>query len=445
MNIYRARNPRKSPLWQCTHRHFSTFLARYPEDHQPRHGLLRPTIPQVVDKFLNCGTLERGFARIRCDNCGLNALLAFSGKSRWFCPSCHQKNVQTCSEFLVARVLAAVPHRHYVLALQKMLRAYFQRHRPLLKHLCTAAHQSLTLYLRSALGKSKAHPALILTLHTFGEYLDFHPHIHALVADGLFTRDGQFHPLSEFPVKPLEEIFRAHVIQLLVDLDLLPHDRVRLLHSWKHTGFNVHRGESIPPENKAVLEQLAQYILRNPFSVAKMTLHSGGEKVIYRSKLNPKINRNFEIFTGPDFLATITQYIPDKGAQMIRYYGWYSNKMRGQRHRVQNGGVPADPLRPPCTPPPPAKLPSKKWRDVILKVWQTDPLICPHCQHRMRVLAVIDQRKVIEKILLHLNLWSGLPAFMPPRGPPPAIPKHWEADDPQSRDPFPDYDNVFTD
>ncbi len=41
-----------------------------------------------------------------------------------------------------------------VLALPKILRAYFQRHRPLLKHLCTVAHQSLTLYLRSALGKS---------------------------------------------------------------------------------------------------------------------------------------------------------------------------------------------------------------------------------------------------------------------------------------------------
>ena len=104
-------------------------------------------------------------------------------------------------------------------------------------------------------------------------------------------------------------------------------------------GFIVHRGDSIPPENKAVLEQLAQYILRNPFSVAKMTLHSGGEKVIYRSKLNPKINRNFEIFTGPAFLATITQHIPEKGAQMIRYYHWYSNKMRGQRHRVPKRGV----------------------------------------------------------------------------------------------------------
>jgi hypothetical protein len=61
------------------------------------------------------------------------------------------------------------------------------------------------------------------------------------------------------------------------------------------------------------------------------------------------------------------------------------------------------------------------------------------------VLAVIDQRKVIEKILLYFNLWPGLPAFMPPRGTPPAIPKHWEADDPQCWDPFPDYHNVFTD
>ena len=63
----------------------------------------------------------------------------------------------------------------------------------------------------------------------------------------------------------------------------------------------------------------------------------------------------------------------------------------------------------------------------------------------MRVLAVIDQRKVIEKILRHLNLWGGLPAFLPSRGPPSAAPKHWEADDPQSRNPVPDYDNVFTD
>ncbi|MBM4144521.1 MAG: hypothetical protein FJ225_13170, partial [Lentisphaerae bacterium] len=32
-----------------------------------------------------------------------------------------------------------------------------------------------------------------------------------------------------------------------------------------------------------------------------------------------------------DFIAAITQHIPDKNFQLVRYYGWYSNKMRGQR------------------------------------------------------------------------------------------------------------------
>ena len=90
--------------------------------------------------------------------------------------------------------------------------------------------------------------------------------------------------------------------------------------------------------------------------------------MIYRSRLNAKINRNFEVFTATDFLAAITQHILDKGAQMVRYYGWYDNKMRVVRHR----GLPSElvPHRPGASPPPPPlKLPSNKWRDLILRVW----------------------------------------------------------------------------
>jgi hypothetical protein len=65
MQVYRARNPRKSPLWQCARRHYEEFEQAYPDKYQPRYGILRPIIPEVVHKFLNCGNLERGFARIR--------------------------------------------------------------------------------------------------------------------------------------------------------------------------------------------------------------------------------------------------------------------------------------------------------------------------------------------------------------------------------------------
>ncbi|HPC62329.1 MAG TPA: transposase [Verrucomicrobiota bacterium] len=459
MQLYRARNPKQSPLWQCAHRHYAEFEEVYPEQYQPRYGFLRPIIPEVVHKFLDCGNLERGFARIRCDHCEHEYLLAFSCKSRWFCPSCHQKHVLTTARFIIDAVLAPVPHRHYVLAMPRMLRPYFQRHRHLLKRLCALTHECLAQYLRTALDCPNGIPGIVLTLHTFGEYLDFHPHVHALVADGLFLRGAPpqppqaptpgsrlppkarpaFLPLPETPLKPLEELFRAKVINLLVEEKLLPVERVQVLYSWKHSGFNLHAGQRVPPENKADLQDLAQYILRNPFSVEKMTLESPGDLVIYRSRLNAKINRNFEVFSPTDFLAAITQHIPNKGAQMVRYYGWYSNKMRGVRQR----SLPPQLVirRPGVSPPPPLKLPSKRWRDLILRVWHVDPLRCPVCQNPMRIIAVIDDPRVVEKILRHLGAWHD----PPPRPPPQGVPGPYTYEPCDDVDPTPDYENVLTD
>jgi hypothetical protein len=98
------------------------------------------------------------------------------------------------------------------------------------------------------------------------------------------------------------------------------------------------------------------------------------DMVIYRPRLNAKINRNFEVFTATDFLTAITQHIPDKGAQMVRYYGWYSNKVRGARQRWLPPEV--VPHRPGVSPPPPLKLPSKRWRDLILRAWHVDENRC---------------------------------------------------------------------
>ncbi len=181
------------------------------------------------------------------------------------------------------------------------------------------------------------------------------------------------------------------------------------------------------------------HILRNPLSAEKMTLESPGDTVIYRSSLNAKINRNFEVFTPTDFLAAITQHIPDKGARVVRYYGWYSSRMHGVRNRE----LPPELVlrRPGLSPPPPVKLPSRKWRDLILRVWHVDPLRCPVCQSPMRVIAVIDDPRVVEKILRHLGAWRAPPAGLPP--PPGSRPLTYEPC--LDTDPMPDYENVLTD
>jgi hypothetical protein len=91
------------------------------------------------------------------------------------------------------------------------------------------------------------------------------------------------------------------------------------------------------------------------------------------------------------------------------------------------------------------KLPARKWRDLIRQAWHTDPLQCPVCQKQMRLIAVIDDPPVVEKILRHLKLWCG-PAYFAPACPPPSVdPPDPDPDFPIDSDPLPDYENVVTD
>jgi hypothetical protein len=66
---------------------------------------------------------------------------------------------------------------------------------------------------------------------------------------------------------------------------------------------------------------------QNAFSVEKMTYVAETASVVYQSQMSHgTAKKNFEIFTAEEFIAAITQHIPSKGYQMVRQYGWYSNR-----------------------------------------------------------------------------------------------------------------------
>mgnify|MGYP000908163888 CR=1 FL=1 len=71
-------------------------------------------------------------------------LVAFSCKSRHFCPSCHQRRVVEFGEYLSTEVLEDVPHRQWVFSLPKRLRVYFMYDRKLLAKLSRCKHRSLS-------------------------------------------------------------------------------------------------------------------------------------------------------------------------------------------------------------------------------------------------------------------------------------------------------------
>ena len=126
VGIYRPRQPKLSPFYRVIENHFERFEQLYPERYEREYGFWRPVVREVILKYLDCGDLRQGFARVRCQECGEEALLGFSCKGRYFCPSCHQRRVVGFAQWAQDEVLDPVPHRQYVFTIPKCLRIYFE-------------------------------------------------------------------------------------------------------------------------------------------------------------------------------------------------------------------------------------------------------------------------------------------------------------------------------
>ncbi|MCP4340650.1 MAG: hypothetical protein GY799_17640 [Desulfobulbaceae bacterium] len=189
---------------------------------------------------------------------------------------------------------------------------------------------------------------------------------------------------------------------------------IKMIMSWRHTsGFSVHNKVRIKLGDEKGIENLSQYIIRNAFSLAKLQYDEGASSAIYVSKMSHgKNKKNFQIFSPFEFIAAITQHIPEQSFQLVRYYGWYSNRMRGDRKKQEGGEEESEDksleerkiidLRKYK----PKRIPQLMWRECIKKIWEVDPLTCPKCTGEMRIISFIYKRTVIKKILIHLNLYE---------------------------------------
>jgi hypothetical protein len=250
----------------------------------------------------------------------------------------------------------------------------------------------------------------------------------------VFLPDGTFVPLPKLAIEPFLKLWEQEVFALLVGEGKIKDEVVANIRSWKHSGFSVDQSVRLEAGDRNGIQRLIQYFLRCPFSQARMIEVTQEGKVLYKTGDNrlgrfpeaasddllPGPKRNFQIFDPLDFLAEVTQHIPEMGEHLIRYYGWYSNKKRGQRAQSQpptpEGST--EPSRAPS-----AREARKRWAALIKQVYETDPLACPKCGSEMKIIAFIerDQGEVIEKILRHCGLWEEAPARAPPPVPEPAV------------------------
>ena len=91
-------------------------------------------------------------------------------------------------EYLCEEILKAVPHRHFTFSIPKILRRYFLYDRSLLSDLSRCGWESLKVFFQEAVpvgdpvlgGEKGATPGAVVAIHSFGDFLQFHPHLHML-------------------------------------------------------------------------------------------------------------------------------------------------------------------------------------------------------------------------------------------------------------------------
>ncbi|MBI3782975.1 MAG: transposase [Deltaproteobacteria bacterium] len=234
-------------------------------------------------------------------------------------------------------------------------------------------------------------------------------------------------------------------------------------------GFDLHAAVAVPAGDRKRLEHLCRYALRPPLAQERLELTADG-KVVLRLRRTWRDGTRAICFEPLELLEKLAAMIPKPRINLLIYHGVLAPHARqrsaavrrahegAQRERVSPGeGSAPGPVDLPGTaqgietvtsgiavagppgtgtsprPPPGYTRPKHyAWADLLQRTFSIDILECPECGGRLRFLATIETRAIVEKILRHLGLPVEAPAPAPARG---AgwlrgvdAPQHWTGD-----------------
>ena len=244
--------------------------------------------------------------------------------------------------------------------------------------------------------------AAVLSVHTSGDALNHNPHVHGVVADGVFAGSG-FKPLPKLSSEKLTKLFMHKVLKSLKGRGLITDTVIAQIKCQKHSGFSAWVGDAIEPKDSDARLFVSRYIDKGPVATSRVELDGDVVSYLHDSDFHPAAE-----FDPLEFLAAVSVQIPNKWEQLTRHYGYYSTRKRGERKQQQI----AEPQELVILEPVPKRKATPTWASLIKKVYNVDPLLCPKCGSNMKVVAFITDSREITKIMKHLNV-------PPYRAPPP--------------------------
>ena len=343
------------------------IIDRFGEEFEEKHSP-NSYVKRTLSALQRCRTSSLGGHVDKCDDCG-HIRISYNSCRNRHCPKCQNTQREAWVENRKQDLLP-VPYFHVVFTVPDTLNSLFlQEPADLYNLLFASTWETIAQF---SYTKLHAETGMVAILHTWGQNLSLHPHIHCVVPGGGINFKGQWKQVSTsengkvflFRVENLSNVFRGKFIGALKKK--LPQTK-KFINDLYKTDWVVYSKEPF-----AGPEQVIEYLGRYTHKVAignhrLLTVDKTGVSFSwcdYRDNIEKVMP-----LEGAEFLRRFCMHILPKRFVRIRHYGLLSTARRKELHELQQAfGINS-----------PETREKKNWKDVCREHLNYDPDICPQC------------------------------------------------------------------
>jgi hypothetical protein len=278
-----------------------------------------------------CRTAALGGHIDACNECG-NITISYNSCRNRHCPKCQGKNRE---DWINAREdeLLPVPYFHIVFTLPDDLNS-LAMHEPKLVYdsLFQAAWETL-----HAFGKNNAvQMGIIAILHTWGQNLSLHPHLHCIVPGGGIDKDGNWKSIRSdgkflFPVRALSKVFRAKFCQKINEKSPVHYTPLRQK-LWEKNWVVFAKKPFGKP--RSVVEYLGRY--SHKIAISNHRIKSIDKQTVtfnYKDYRQNGVKKQLTL-THQEFIRRFAMHILPKRFVKIRHYGFLSSNWKRKKLKI---------------------------------------------------------------------------------------------------------------
>lgn len=349
------------------------FLGEYRQ-----HFHLSPQQRQVCEHLMSCRTSQLEAHYWQCDHCHHMQTTYAACRNR-HCPRCQY---QEAAQWVEQQQESVVDCRYFHLVFTlpgEVVQAFNGSRSQLYRQLFVSAWQSISEFARNRKGL-QGQAGMTCVLHTWGQTLTEHIHLHCLVPGGVLAKDGQWREIQQeylFPVKALSRKFRGHFLAgAKMDGKSVPA---------KWVVYSKH----CLMKTRTILSYLGRYIRKIAFSESR--IEQVDDTTVCFRYLDYRDNQSKSMaLSGVEFLRRWLSHVLPKGFVRVRHYGFLANCCRRKKvklireYQAQERSAPSETEKTVCE---------------VKKIW-----MCTKCKKGRMVRCDIEGRPYRQESCLGINI-----------------------------------------